>query len=459
MDGICGIVNFGGNCIKDGGNERTLALKMAAADGCNGSIYAGEHAVFAGAPSVKKTVGGYEFSIVYCGELYNAEDLRNQLTAFGYEFTEFSDSEVLLYAYIHYGEGCASRLNGRFAFAVWDAMRQSVFLCCDYFGTIPLFYTQTDNMLVFAASVRALLNHPGIKPCISRTGLGELFAYSPGRIRGSGIFSGISELLPCHSMSVNRKGIRLKSYRSLKSRLHPDNAEETREKLRFLVNDSIQRRTDLSFPSHAVLSGECPGMLLPGFYRNTKRFAPFMQGGLMLRKSVLKEAVCQTLALDGCTAAQYEKVLAEVPYLPGESMDERRRRKTSYLDLCRFTMNIHNTAARISPFGGVGVRLPLCDFRIIEYVWNIPLKMQLENSLTDGLFKGTAGMPSAEYTHAVSRALIRAAHDADSPLAAFCDTKKLAALAKNLHNAENLSFAEGLLFINSLFEDYPVRLI
>ena len=74
----------------------------------------------------------------------------------GYEFNTTSDTEVLLMAYIHYGTGCVKYLNGIFAFAVWDSMRQRVFLCRDRFGVKPFFYTVKNDTLVFGSEIKSL---------------------------------------------------------------------------------------------------------------------------------------------------------------------------------------------------------------------------------------------------------------------------------------------------------------
>ena len=154
MCGICGYIDYKRNYMISEREERELAARMAERLRSRGpddsGIWVGEHAVFGhrrlavidverGRQPMKRVCAGYEFVIAYNGELYNSCELRAELERCGYEFETGSDTEVLLYTYIHYGAACASKLNGIFAFAVYDSMRQRVFLCRDRFGVKPLF--------------------------------------------------------------------------------------------------------------------------------------------------------------------------------------------------------------------------------------------------------------------------------------------------------------------------------
>ena len=157
MCGICGFINFKTNLVKNERENLAVAHRMAEKLRHRGpnswGEWVGEHAVFAhsrlavidvenGLQPMKRTVEGHEFVITYNGELYNTNDIRNDLKSHGYEFTTASDTEVLLYAFIHYGEKCAEMLNGIYAFVIWDSMRQRIFACRDRFGVKPFFYTQ-----------------------------------------------------------------------------------------------------------------------------------------------------------------------------------------------------------------------------------------------------------------------------------------------------------------------------
>lgn len=144
-----------------------------------------------GAQPMKRKIGSKEYTMVYNGELYNTEDIRKELLDRGYQFRSHSDTEVLLTAYMEWGEGCLEKLNGIFAFAIWDESNQRLFIARDRLGVKPLFYTQFGSSLVFASELKSLLAHPLIKPEVDQEGISELLVMGPSRTPGHGIFRGV----------------------------------------------------------------------------------------------------------------------------------------------------------------------------------------------------------------------------------------------------------------------------
>ncbi len=112
--------------------------------------------------------------ITYNGEIYNYPQVRRELEAKGYRFRSKSDTEAVLYLYQEYGRDCVSRLNGMFAFAVWDAPRGELFLARDHFGIKPLYYVHQGERFAFASEIKALLELPG---CPRRLGWEALHQY------------------------------------------------------------------------------------------------------------------------------------------------------------------------------------------------------------------------------------------------------------------------------------------
>jgi asparagine synthetase B (glutamine-hydrolysing) len=113
---------------------------------------------------------------------------------------------VLLDAYIEWGEECLARLNGIYAFAVWDASRERLFLARDRIGVKPLFCCRKGGTFLFASELKALLAHPLVSPRLSPEGLAEVFVMGPARTPGHGVFEDIFELRPGYCMTVSRDG-------------------------------------------------------------------------------------------------------------------------------------------------------------------------------------------------------------------------------------------------------------
>lgn len=87
----------------------------------------------------------------------------------------YSDTEVLLKAFIHYGTDILDRLNGTFSFAIWDDKKKELFLVRDHFGIKPLFYTIANNTIIFASEIKAIFEHPDVEIKLDKTGTCELF--------------------------------------------------------------------------------------------------------------------------------------------------------------------------------------------------------------------------------------------------------------------------------------------
>ncbi len=614
MCGICGYINYKDNFI--GGEEYHLPLLKRMNDTLISrgpdaeGFWVGEHAAFAhrrlavidverGSQPMKRTVCGHEFTIVYNGELYNTKELRERLESFGYEFTTSSDTEVLLYTYIHCGEKCAELLNGIYAFAIWDSMRQRVFMCRDRFGVKPLFYTLKNDTLVFASEIKALFEYPEITPMLDRTGLCELFGMSPARTQGCGVYKGIHELRPGRYMTVTRKETSIKTYWRLESHEHEDDYEKTINKVRELVYDSVKRQLvsdvpiasflsggldssiiaaigglenkpnrfstysfdyedndkyfksshfqpdsdtkwvprmveEFNFDHHylvcpnsaltdlleealyvkdlpgmadvdaslvyfcrevkknhtVTLSGECSDEIFGGYpwFREEKAFKthgfPWCYD-LSVRNEILKPSVRETLNLDEYSTARYEESLAEVPVFSGDSEEEKRRREISYLNINWFMTNLLDRKDRMSMASGLEVRVPFCDHRLVEYVWNIPWEMKNRNNISKNILREAAKGILPEdvrtrrkspypkthnpyYEAAVKKILADIISDESSPILALCDKTKLENIIKGEFDYSKPFFGQlmampqfigYILQVNYLLKRYNPRLV
>ena len=521
MCGIAGIINFKKNLYTYKAYNTLLVRDMARALYHRGpdasGEWVGEHAAFShsrlsvidlmgGTQPMKRKIGEYEFVITYNGELYNTPELRKDLINKGYEFTSLSDTEVLLYTYIHYGEECVSKLNGIYAFCIWDPMRQKIFICRDRFGVKPFFYAQCGDAIVFGSEIKALLRYPNLKAEIDADGLCEIFAMSPARTQGSGVFKGIKELAPAHTMTVSRGGIRIKRYWQLESHEHTDSYSDTVERVHELVYDAIKRQlvsdvpiatllsggldssiitavAAMEFKKHnkqlstysfdyedndryfkatafqpdsdnpwvgrmseefntdhtrlicrndyllkylydamyykdlpgmadcdssllyfcrqikkrhtVCLSGECSDEIFGGYpwFRSEKAFKtaafPWCYD-LSMRVKALKPAVAKTLNLEEYSLMRYEESIAETPRFEGDSAEEKRRREISWLNINWFMTNLLDRKDRMSMASGLEVRVPFCDHRLAEYVWNIPWEMKNKDNISKSILRQAA---------------------------------------------------------------------
>jgi asparagine synthase (glutamine-hydrolysing) len=201
-------------------------------------------------PMVKKTC-----TMVYNGELYNTEDIRKELLKRGHTFESYSDTEVLLTAYLEWGEKCVDYLNGIFAFAIWDQEREQLFMARDRLGVKPLFYREENGSFMFASEIKAILAHPNVKAEVGREGLQEVFGLGPSRTPGHGVFKGINELRSAHALIFNRNGVKLWRYWNVESKPHKQDLNETVEQVSFLVKDAVERQLVADVPVCTFLSG------------------------------------------------------------------------------------------------------------------------------------------------------------------------------------------------------------
>jgi asparagine synthase (glutamine-hydrolysing) len=196
-----------------------------------------------------------KYTIIYNGELYNTEEIRKELTAKGFKFRGRSDTEVVLKSYICWGKSCAKKLNGIFAFAVYEMNSKVIFLCRDRIGVKPLFYYKYPKGLVFASEIKSILATGIVKPAVNEQGLYELLFMGPARTPGCGIFKGIDELKPGEMATYKHGKLHKEFYFKLKAKEHTDTLEETIEKTRFLLKDSIERQLVSDVPMCYFLSG------------------------------------------------------------------------------------------------------------------------------------------------------------------------------------------------------------
>lgn len=213
-------------------------------------------------PMVRKR-GGEDVAIAYNGEIYNMPALRQELCKDGENFETTSDTEVILNGYCRYGKDFFRRLNGIFAFAIWDERQEALVLCRDRLGVKPLFYALHENMLYFSSEIKGILAAPGFPSEVDREGLCEVFALGPAKTPGKGVFSGVKEVRAGSILTVHAGNgslgidqcLQEESYWKLAANAHTEDFEQTVEHTGWLITDAVRMQMLSDIPISTFLSG------------------------------------------------------------------------------------------------------------------------------------------------------------------------------------------------------------
>ena len=202
------------------------------------------------------------YTLVYNGELYNTQELRDELCKLGHTFYGHSDTEVVLHAYVQWSEECLHRFNGIFAFGVWEHKEKRLFLARDRMGVKPLFFSRPKGKFLFASEIKTLLAYPDMKACLDADSVAQVLLLGPGRTPGSGVFHGIYEVEPGCCGVYEQGKWREKRYWKLSDREHTETFEETAQHVRYLVTDAIRRQMVSDVPLGTFLSGGLDSSLI-----------------------------------------------------------------------------------------------------------------------------------------------------------------------------------------------------
>jgi asparagine synthase (glutamine-hydrolysing) len=188
------------------------------------------------------------------GEIYNHLELRRELERLGHAFRTRSDCEVVLHAYEQFGADCVSRLNGIFAFVVWDRGRRRLLAARDHFGVKPLYWSSNGPRIALASEIRTLLGAGVATPALDRVALDHFLALgfvpSPRTL-----FAGIQKLPPASTLCVDRDGLRIASYREPPGEPYRDSSEALERELHDRFLDAVERQLMSDVPYGAFLSG------------------------------------------------------------------------------------------------------------------------------------------------------------------------------------------------------------
>jgi asparagine synthase (glutamine-hydrolysing) len=194
--------------------------------------------------------------ITYNGEIYNFLELREELIGLGHQFRTRCDTEVLIHAYQRFGPGFLSRLNGMFAFAIWDSRDNSLFMARDRLGKKPLYYAEADGSFLFASEIKALLKYEGLAREVNAESLAEFvtFNYVAGERT---LFRGIRAVPPGHALRWKEGRIDIYSYWDIDDRpvAFEEGREELLNRLDGLLQDAVSKRLISDVPLGTLNSG------------------------------------------------------------------------------------------------------------------------------------------------------------------------------------------------------------
>lgn len=194
-------------------------------------------------------------AVVMNGELYNFREIRKNLESLGHRFNSHTDTEILPHLYEEFGDAMVEKLNGMFAFALWDLKKKRLLIARDRFGEKPLYYGVFDGKLIFASEPKVLFQHPSVKAGINLDSLRQYlsFDYVPAP---HSIYEGVSKLPSAHLLTLEKGEIKTRRYWNLsfqKSEKLP--FREAKKELGELLADSVRMRLVSDVPLGILLSG------------------------------------------------------------------------------------------------------------------------------------------------------------------------------------------------------------
>jgi asparagine synthase (glutamine-hydrolysing) len=526
MCGVVGWVDFDRNLL----GERASILAMTATMTLRGpdaeGVWLAEHVglghrrlavidlVGGAQPMTADRDGTAAAAITYSGEVYNYRELRAELAGLGHHFRTQSDTEVVLRAYLQWGEAFVQRLNGMFAFGLWDIARQRLVLARDRMGVKPLYYYATPTGIIFGSEPKAVLAHRTVPNEVDADGLRA--AMTMVKTPGDSIYRGMREVPPGHLMVVERSGRHERAYWRLPTREHVDDPDTTVGTVRELLRDIMTRQMIADVPIGTLLSGGLDSSVVTAlaaaapserggpvrsfavdFVGQTENFrpdamretadAPFARaaaahvgtdhhevmldvatmmdpvhrtsamlamdapspmgdmitsayllfgavragstvalsgesadevfggyrwfhdpdvvatptypwlvlnnrsnGGVNPAADILAPDLAKLLDLPGYEADTYRAAVGEVEHVPGADPMERRMREIFYLHLTRWVQVLLDRKDRLSMAHGLEVRVPFCDHRLVEYVYNTPWSVKTYDGREKSLLRGAA---------------------------------------------------------------------
>ena len=244
------------------------------------------------------------------GEIYNYRELRNALQQKGHVFSTNSDVEVLLHLYEDEGVDFLNKINGQFAFVIYDRKQKTLFLARDHFGIVPLFYAVTDGTFIFGSEIKALLQHPAIDREVDLTGLDQVFSF-PGLVSPRTMFKGIESVPNGHYLLVKNGNVKITQYWDLD---YPQAGDIVRdkpesyyvEKLKYLFAQSVKYRLQADVPVGFYLSGGLDSSMIASMIRNVSPGVTRHSFSIGFNQTDICEAKYQRMMAEYTDSAHHE---------------------------------------------------------------------------------------------------------------------------------------------------------
>lgn len=200
-----------------------------------------------------------QYWIVFNGEIFNYIEIRQDLIKAGHQFTTESDTEVLLHAWLEFGADCLNKLNGQFAFAIWNNLKKELFLARDRVGIRPLFYTWQNKTFIFGSEIKTILEYPGLIAGLDPVALSQVFTFWT-TLSPHSVFKDIVELSPGHYMRVSPEKTEIRRWWQLSFPVDEASGfrgsfNEAKEELKALLTDAVRLRLRADVAVAAYLSG------------------------------------------------------------------------------------------------------------------------------------------------------------------------------------------------------------
>lgn len=213
--------------------------------------------------------------LVFNGEIYNFQELREKLIEKGYQFKTRSDSEVLIYSYMEYGEEFVKQLRGMFAFCIWDKKRNQLMLARDGFGIKPLYYTNhtKDHTFIFGSEIKSFLPHPSFIKELNKDALRPYLTFQYSAMDET-FFKGVYKLRPAHYMIVkDGKIVKMEKYWDKKFHVKEDTLEHYVEEIRKTVRESVEAHRISDVKVGSFLSGGIDSSYVTALLRPNQSFS------------------------------------------------------------------------------------------------------------------------------------------------------------------------------------------